>query len=101
MTHTCMHFGLHKHLVKAGENQVFKERRAGRKDSQGHKFTIVIAATKELVEELLLHRKGVPGRTFNLEELVPIFDKCKYMSLPSILNKGDHIQVLTKIWDHG
>jgi hypothetical protein len=102
MTHAYMHLGLHKHLGKAGENQVFKERththwEAGCKDFKGHKFAIVMEATKELIEGLLLHPEGAPGRTFNLEELVPILDKCKYMSLPNILNIGDHIQVLMEI----
>ena len=102
MTHAHMHLGLHKHLGKAGENRVSKERMhthwgVGRKDFKGHKFAIVMEATKELIEELLLHPKDALRITFNLEELVPILDKYKYMNLPNILNIGDHIQVLMKI----
>lgn len=102
MTHARMHLGLHKHLGKVDENQVFKEKththwKVGCKDFKGHKFAIVMEATKELIEELLLHSKGALGRTFNLEELVPILDKYKYMSLPNILNISDHIQVLMEI----
>jgi hypothetical protein len=48
--------------------------------------SIVIEATKELVEELLLRPKGTPAKTFTFEELVPVLDKCKYISLPSIKN---------------
>jgi hypothetical protein len=42
-------------------------------------------ATKELVGELLLRPEGVLAKTFT-EELVPVLDKCKYMSSPSIKN---------------
>jgi hypothetical protein len=43
-------------------------------------------ATKELVGELLLRSEGASTKTFTLEELVPILDKCRYMSSPSIMN---------------
>jgi hypothetical protein len=43
-------------------------------------------ASKELVGELLIDPEGVPVRKYNLEELVPILEKCKYMSSPSIKN---------------
>ena len=47
---------------------------------------MVIEATKELVEELLLRPKDVSSKTFTFEELVPVLEKCRYMSLPSIKN---------------
>ena len=43
-------------------------------------------AKKELVGELQIDSKGVPTRKYDLEELVPILEKCKYMSSPSIKN---------------
>ena len=43
-------------------------------------------ASKELVGELLIHLDGVPVRKYDLEELVPILKKCKYMSSPNIKN---------------
>jgi hypothetical protein len=43
-------------------------------------------AGKELVGELLIDPEGTPVRKFDLEELVPILEKCKYMSFPSIKN---------------
>jgi hypothetical protein len=43
-------------------------------------------ATKELVGEFLLRPKGALTKAFISEELVPIFDKCKYMSSPNIKN---------------
>jgi hypothetical protein len=48
--------------------------------------SIVMEVTKELVRELLLRLKGAPAKTFTFEELVPVLDKCKYMSSPSIKN---------------
>jgi hypothetical protein len=46
----------------------------------------MMEATKELVGELLLRLDGAPAKTFTFEELVPILDKCRYMSSPSIKN---------------
>jgi hypothetical protein len=43
-------------------------------------------ASKELVGELLIDPEGAPVRKFDLEELVPILEKYKYMSSPSIKN---------------
>jgi hypothetical protein len=43
-------------------------------------------ASKELVGESLIDPEGAPVRKFDLEELVPILEKCKYMSSPSIKN---------------
>ena len=48
--------------------------------------TIVMEASKELMDELLIHFEGAPIRKFDLEELVPVFKKYKYMSSPSIKN---------------
>jgi hypothetical protein len=45
---------------------------------------IVMEATKELLEELLLVPQGVPAKTMTFEELVLI--KYKYMTLPSVKN---------------
>ena len=38
------------------------------------------------MKELLLRPNSALGKTFIFEELVPVLDKCKYMSLPSIKN---------------
>jgi hypothetical protein len=38
------------------------------------------------VGELLLRQEGAPAKTFTFEELVPVLDKCRYMSSPSIKN---------------
>ena len=43
-------------------------------------------AMKELMGELLLDLEGEPSRKYDLEELIPVLKKCKYMSLSSILN---------------
>jgi hypothetical protein len=47
---------------------------------------IVMKASKELVGELLIDPEGAPVRKYDLEELVPVLKKCKYMSSPSIKN---------------
>jgi hypothetical protein len=43
-------------------------------------------ASKELVGELLIDPEGTPVRKFDLEELLPVLEKCTYMSFPSIKN---------------
>jgi hypothetical protein len=43
-------------------------------------------ASKELVGELLINPNGAPVQKYDLGELVPILEKCKYMSSPSIKN---------------
>ena len=53
-------------------------------------------ATKELMDELLLDPELVPVRKFDLEELVPVLDKCKYMSLPSIKNNVTTFKYILK-----
>jgi hypothetical protein len=50
----------------------------------------VMEATKELLEELILAPQGTAigasGKTLTFEELVPVLDKCKYMTSPSVKN---------------
>jgi hypothetical protein len=43
-------------------------------------------ASKELMDELLIDPEEAPVRKFDLEELVHVLEKCKYMSSPSIKN---------------
>jgi hypothetical protein len=75
MTRACMHLRVHEHPVKNGEYQDFKDRSrtllAEQVERTPHTInsSIVMEATKEL-----------------LEELVPVLDKYRYMSSPSIKN---------------
>jgi hypothetical protein len=59
---------------------------------------IVIEASKELMGELLIDPEGAPVRKFDLEELIPILEKCKYMSYPSIKND---VTAFRYIWRFG
>ena len=43
-------------------------------------------ASKELVSDLLINPEGAVVQKFDLEKLVPVLEKCKYMSSPSIKN---------------
>jgi hypothetical protein len=87
-----MHLGHHEHLVKVGKDQKIKKRTHKLIEEQVERTPkasnsiIIIEATKELVGELLIDLKGAPTRKYDLEELVPILGKCKYMSSPSIKN---------------
>jgi hypothetical protein len=92
MTRACLHLGVHKHLVKVGEDQGIKERMRKLIEEQvdrtpkASNSAIVMEAGKELVGELLIDPKGAPVQKFDLEELLPVLEKCKYMSSPSIKN---------------
>jgi hypothetical protein len=92
MTRACVHLGLHEHPVKVGENQEIKEKMRTligeqvERTPKATNSTIVMEATKELVGELLIDPKGTPAKKFDMEELVPVLDKYKYMSSPRIKN---------------
>jgi hypothetical protein len=78
--------------VKAGENHEFKEktrtltREQIERTPKATNSAIVMEAIKELVGELFVDLEGALARKFDLEELVHILDKCKYMSLLSFKN---------------
>jgi hypothetical protein len=92
MTRVCFHLRIHEHPVKIGENQEIKKRMhmlIGEQVERTPKATnsaIFMEATKELNREFLINLERAPARKYDLEELVPILDKCKYMSSPSIKN---------------
>jgi hypothetical protein len=92
MTCACIHLGVHEHPVKDGEYHDFKDRTRTLLGEQVERtphatnFAIVMEATKEQLGELLLAPQGVPTKTLTFEELVPVLDKCKYMTSPSIKN---------------
>jgi hypothetical protein len=92
MTRACLHLGHHNHPVKDGEDQEIKEKTRKLIEEQVERTlkatnsAIVMEASKELVGELLINPKGAPVQKYDLEELVPVLEKCKYMSSPSIKN---------------
>jgi hypothetical protein len=92
MTRACLHLGVHEHPMKVDEDQEVKDKtcklieRQVERTPQATNSAIVMEANKELVGKLLIDPEGVPVRKFDLEELVPVLEKCKYMSSPSIKN---------------
>jgi hypothetical protein len=92
MNRACLHLGHHDHLVKDGKDHEIKERTHKLIEEQVERTpkatnsAIVMEASKELVGELLINPEGAPVRKYDLEELVPVLQKCKYMSSPSIKN---------------
>jgi hypothetical protein len=104
VTCACVHLGVHEHPVKNGEYQDFKDRSCTLLGKQVERTphatnsSIMMEATKELVGELLLRPKGAPAKTFTFEELVPVLDKYRYMSSPSIKND---VTSFRYIWRYG
>jgi hypothetical protein len=92
MTRAYLHLGVHEHPVKVGKDQEIKERTRKLIEEQVERTpkatnsAIVMEVSKELVGELLINPDGAPIRKYDLEELVPVLEKCKYMSSPSIKN---------------
>ena len=92
MTRAYLHLGVHDHPVKEGEDQGIKERTRQLIEEQVERtpkatnFAIVMEASKELVSDLLIHPEWAAIQKFDLEELLPVLEKCKYMSSPNIKN---------------
>jgi hypothetical protein len=92
MTRACLHLGIYKHLVKVGEHQEIKERMRKFIEEQVERTpkatnsAIVMEASKKLVGELLIDPERALVRKYDLEELVPVLEKSKYMNSPSIKN---------------
>ena len=93
MTRACMHLGSHNHPVKVGNYRDSTEIMKSLIGEQVEKMptatssAIVLEARKEFLGELLLCQDGATQRTLALDELVPVFDKFKHMSSPSIRNE--------------
>jgi hypothetical protein len=104
MTRACVHLGVHEHPMKNGEYQDFKDRirtllrEQVERTPHATNSSIVMEATKELVEELMLRPELALAKTFTFEELVPILDKCRYMNSPSIKNE---VTSFRYIWRYG
>ena len=49
--------------------------------------SIVMEATKELLGDFLLRPEGDSSRDMEFNDLVPILDKCKYITSPNIRNE--------------
>jgi hypothetical protein len=85
-----MHLGVHEHPMKVGKDQEIKERTRKFIEEQVERtpkatnFAIVMEANKELVDELLIDPEEALVRKYDLEELVPVLEKYKYMNSPSI-----------------
>jgi hypothetical protein len=102
MTHAYVHLGVHKHPVKVGEDQEIKERTRKLIEEQVERTpkatnsVIVMEASKELVGELLIDPKRVLIKKYDLEELVYVLEKCKYMSFQA-LERCYCVQVYSEI----
>jgi len=57
---------------------------------------IVIEATKKLVGDILVAEEGAQSRALGIEELLPLFDRCKHLTLPSICNKVSGFRYLRR-----
>ena len=92
-TRACIHLGTHDHPVKVGDYRDTKAEISGlieeqiEKTPQATKSAVVLEASKVLIGNYLLQPDDAPPKKLSLEELVPVFDRCKDMASPNIRNK--------------
>ena len=90
MNCVSVHLNVHEYPMKDGEYLDFKyqtckpPRGVGREDSKHNKFYKCDRGYEGAGGELLFFHVGAPKKTFNFKELIPIFNKCKYMNSLSI-----------------
>ena len=93
MTRACVHIGVHSHSLKVGmcrDSTKQLKKLIGEQVERTPSATnsaIILEASKEFLGELLLCPEGVPQKELKLEELIPIFDKFKLMSSPTVRNE--------------
>ena len=92
MTCAYVHLRIHEHPVKVGEAKEIKERTHKlieehvKRTPKASNSAIVMEASKELMDEILIDSEGALVRKYDLEELVHVLEKYKYMSSPNIKN---------------
>ena len=92
-TRAFVHLGTHSHPVKDGELRDMRERTRSLIGEQMERMpsatnsSIVMEATKELLGEFLLRPEGDFSRVMDFNDLVPVLDKCKYITSPNIRNE--------------
>ena len=92
-TRAFVHFGTHSYPVKDGELRDMRERTRSLIGEQMERTpsatnsSIVMEATKELLGEFLLRPEGDSSRVMDFNDLVPVLDKCKYITSPNIRNE--------------
>ena len=92
-TRAFVHLGIHSHLIKDGELRDMRDRTHSLIGEQMERTlgatnsSIVMEATKELLGEFLLRPEGDSSGVMDLNDLVPVLDKCKYITSPNIPNE--------------
>ena len=92
-TRAFVHLGTHSHPVKDGELQDMRDRTRSLIGEQMERTpwatnsSIVMEATKELLGEFLLRPEGDSSWVLDFTDLVPVLDKCKFITSPNIRNE--------------
>ena len=99
----CIHLGNHRHFVKVGNCRDSRkhidtliEEHIEQTPQATHK-KIVLEASKDLVGEFLLHNDSDPHHLLSLEELEPVFDRCKELKSPHLHNKVRTFKYLCRL----
>ncbi len=93
MTRACIHFGTHDHHVNVGDYRDDIELTTSLIGDQVERTptatnsAIVLEASKEFVGEMLVAPEGAQQQTLGMEQLLPLFDRCKHLTSPSVRNR--------------
>src|SRR6202048_440846 len=99
----CIHLGNHHHPVKVGNCRDSQQRidvlikEHVERTPQATHSKIVLEASKDLVGEFLLRNDTDPHKLLSLEELEPVFDRCKELHSPHLRNKVTTFKYLRKL----
>lgn len=92
MTRACIHFGIHAHPVKTGDYRDSIEHTTSFLSEQiqstptATNSALVLEASKDLVGDMLLAPEGSQPKSLSVDDLLPLFDRCKHLTSPSIRN---------------
>jgi hypothetical protein len=98
-----IHLGTHQHPVKIGDCRDSRKRINAlleehvERTPQATHNKIVLEASKDLVGEFLLRNDIVSHEPLSLEELEPVFDRCKELNFPHLRHKVTNFKFLRRL----
>jgi hypothetical protein len=99
----CIHLGKHRHPVKVGDCRDSRQRihslieEQVDKTPQATHSKIVLEVSKDIVGDFLLRDNVDKHQLFSLEELEPVFDRCKELNSSHLRNKVTTFKYLRRL----
>jgi hypothetical protein len=95
----CIHLSKHHHPVKVYNCRNSRKRINAliERTPQATHNKIILEASKDLVGEFVLPNDSDPHHLFSLEELEPVFDRCKQVNFPHLRNNVTTFKYLLRL----